>query len=99
MFRSFGHNNSSVLDGGLPGWEVEGLPTETGNTKKILKSTYPVPTFTSENVRSKFVVPVIPCLCFEVQSTRGYEQMVSNAAKQLPDPLAEIVLDARSHGR
>lgn len=30
---------------------------------------------------------------------RGYEQMVSNAAKQVSDPLAEIVLDARSLGR
>jgi len=80
MFRSFGHNNSSVLDGGLPGWEIEGLPTETGHAEKILKSTYPVPEFASENVRS-------------------YEQIVSNAAKQVSDPLSEIVLDARSFGR
>ena len=29
MFRAFGHNNSSVLNGGLPGWEAEGLPVET----------------------------------------------------------------------
>jgi thiosulfate/3-mercaptopyruvate sulfurtransferase len=53
MFRSFGHNNSSVLDGGLPGWEIEGLPTETGQAEKIMKSTYPVPDFASEHVRSK----------------------------------------------
>lgn len=80
MFRSFGHNNSSVLNGGLPGWEIEGLPTETGHAEKLLKSSYPVPALASENIRS-------------------YEQMVSNAAKQLVDPLAEIVLDARSLGR
>jgi thiosulfate/3-mercaptopyruvate sulfurtransferase len=30
---------------------------------------------------------------------QGYEQIVSNAAKELSEPLAEIVLDARSHGR
>jgi hypothetical protein len=29
----------------------------------------------------------------------GYDQMVSNAAKELSDPLADIVLDARAHGR
>ncbi|KAI9460256.1 Rhodanese-like domain-containing protein [Lactarius psammicola] len=80
MFRSFGHNNSSVLDGGLPGWETEGLPTETGHAEKTFKSSYPVPDFASKNVRS-------------------YEQMTSNAGKQLSDPLAEIVLDARSLGR
>jgi len=80
MFRNFGHNNSSVLDGGLPGWETEGLPIGTGPAEKILKSRYPVPASTSENVRN-------------------YEQMVSNAGKQLSDPLAEIVLDARPLGR
>jgi hypothetical protein len=35
-------------------------------------------------------------LCFDAQFMRGYEQMVSNAAKKVSDPLAEIVLDARS---
>jgi thiosulfate/3-mercaptopyruvate sulfurtransferase len=99
MFRSFGHNNSSVLDGGLPGWEIEGLPIETGHAEKILKSTYPVPDFASENVRSKLFLAVMFYLCFDAQSTRGYEQMVSNAAKQVSDPLTEIVLDARSLGR
>jgi hypothetical protein len=29
----------------------------------------------------------------------GYDQMVSNAAKEVSDPLADIVLDARAHGR
>lgn len=29
MFRAFGHDNSSVLDGGLPAWEAQGLPLET----------------------------------------------------------------------
>jgi 3-mercaptopyruvate sulfurtransferase SseA len=62
MFRTFGHNNSSVLDGGLPGWEIEGLPTETGHAENILKSRYPVPAFASENVRSKFLMIVISYL-------------------------------------
>ncbi|KAI0252604.1 Rhodanese-like domain-containing protein [Lactifluus subvellereus] len=80
MFRSFGHEKSSVLDGGLPGWEMEGLPTETGPANEIPRSKYPAPTLVSENLRN-------------------YEQMVDNAAKDPLDPLAEIVLDARSHGR
>ena len=29
MFRAFGHTKSSVLNGGLPRWEVEGYPVET----------------------------------------------------------------------
>jgi hypothetical protein len=33
------------------------------------------------------------------QPAQDYEQMVNNATKELSDPLAEIVLDARSHGR
>lgn len=30
MFRLFGHDNVSVLDGGLPAWKSAGLPIETG---------------------------------------------------------------------
>jgi len=80
MFRSFGHDQSSVLDGGLPRWEAEGHLTETGPVMEIPRSKYPEPSLASENIRS-------------------YEQMVSNAAKELSGPLIEIVLDARSHGR
>ncbi|KAI0307584.1 thiosulfate sulfurtransferase [Multifurca ochricompacta] len=80
MFRSFGHGKSSVLDGGLPRWEVEGFPTETGTAAEISRSKYPVPSLASENIKS-------------------YKQVVSNADKELSDPLAEIVLDARPHGR
>ncbi|KAH9996567.1 Rhodanese-like domain-containing protein [Russula vinacea] len=72
MFRSFGHEQSSVLDGGLPGWVSEGLPTEAG--------------------------PVVGIPRAHTQ-IRSYDQMVSNAAKELSDPLADIVLDARAHGR
>lgn len=42
---------------------------------------------------------VIFYVCFDARFMQGYEQMVSNAAKQVSDPLAEIVLDARSLGR
>ena len=30
MFRVFGHNSVSVLDGGLPQWKADGLPLEQG---------------------------------------------------------------------
>ncbi len=29
MFRAMGHKQVSILDGGLPQWEREGLPLET----------------------------------------------------------------------
>ena len=96
MFRSFGHEQSSVLDGGLPGWESEGLPTESGPLVEIPRTKYPAPPLTSENIRSESrAVPSASWL----SPHKGYEQMVSNAAKELSDPLAEIVLDARAHGR
>ena len=97
MFRSFGHDQSSVLDGGLPRWEAEGHPTETGPVIEMPKSKYPAPSLASENIRSGFSVAIL--FVFVTQSTQGYEQMVSNAAKELSGPLTEIVLDARSHGR
>ena len=97
MFRSFGHDQSSVLDGGLPRWVTEGHPTETGPVMEIPRSKYPAPSLASENVRSGFSVVILSV--FAAQSIQGYEQMVSNAAKELSEPLTEIVLDARSHGR
>jgi thiosulfate/3-mercaptopyruvate sulfurtransferase len=33
MFRVFGHDNVAVLDGGLPKWEAEGGPLESGEAK------------------------------------------------------------------
>lgn len=54
MFRSFGHEQSSVLDGGLPRWESEGLPTESGPvTAGIPRSKYPAPALESECIRSE----------------------------------------------
>jgi len=43
MFRAFGHNRSSVLDGGLPAWEAHGCPTESGEPLSATKSEYPTP--------------------------------------------------------
>jgi thiosulfate/3-mercaptopyruvate sulfurtransferase len=34
MFRAFGHEKVFLLDGGLPQWKVEGLPLQTGETKR-----------------------------------------------------------------
>jgi thiosulfate/3-mercaptopyruvate sulfurtransferase len=33
MFRYFGHDRVSVLDGGLPAWLAQNLPVKTGNEK------------------------------------------------------------------
>lgn len=63
MFRSFGHEKSSVLDGGLPGWETEGLPTETGPANEISRSQYPAPTLVSENLKSEFLGGVLSVPC------------------------------------
>ena len=98
MFRSFGHEQSSVLDGGLPRWESEGLPTESGPVAATPKTKYPAPTLASENIRSKYSRAVLEGLVAQ-SSSQDYEQIVSNAEKELSDPLAEIVLDARGHGR
>ncbi|THH02471.1 hypothetical protein EW026_g396 [Hermanssonia centrifuga] len=81
MFRSFNHNRSSILDGGLPAWKAHNCPTESGEPTTIDKSKYPVPTLNEPAIRS-------------------YEQVVTNAAfDPREEPIAELVLDARSRGR
>ncbi|KAI0067874.1 thiosulfate sulfurtransferase, partial [Artomyces pyxidatus] len=52
MFRSFGHAKSSILNGGLPRWESDGLPTESGPLEAGPKSTYSVPTEDKNAIRS-----------------------------------------------
>lgn len=44
MFRAFGHHRSSILDGGLPGWQAHGGQTESGETSNVQSSEYPTPT-------------------------------------------------------
>ena len=41
-----------MLDGGLPGWVSEGLPTEAGPVVGIPRGTYPALTLASERIRS-----------------------------------------------
>ncbi|KAG5639324.1 hypothetical protein H0H81_004527 [Sphagnurus paluster] len=52
MFRTFGHYNSSVLDGGLPAWLAEGLPVESGPTARVTPTEYPTPTLRIDALRS-----------------------------------------------
>lgn len=43
MFRAFGHQKSSILDGGLPRWEAEGFETVGTPPTEMRRSTYPTP--------------------------------------------------------
>ncbi|KAG1810108.1 Rhodanese-like domain-containing protein [Suillus plorans] len=52
MFRAFGHEKSSVLDGGLPRWEAEGFPIEAKPPVRARKSVYPTPVFDKGMIRS-----------------------------------------------
>ncbi|KAG2045198.1 Rhodanese-like domain-containing protein [Suillus americanus] len=52
MFRAFGHEKSSILDGGLPRWEAEGFPIEANAPARTSKSVYPTPVFDKGMIRS-----------------------------------------------
>ncbi|KAH7104137.1 Rhodanese-like protein [Auriculariales sp. MPI-PUGE-AT-0066] len=51
-FRAFGHTNSSVLNGGLPRWEAEGLPLDTAGAKEPTAVKSEVPAFDESVVKS-----------------------------------------------
>lgn len=56
MFRSFGHDRSSILDGGLPAWIAHGCPVEPGEPSEVKKpsgSTYPPPFLDETVIRSE----------------------------------------------
>ncbi|KAF8139947.1 Rhodanese-like domain-containing protein [Boletus edulis] len=52
MFRAFGHQKSSILDGGLPRWEAEGFGTVRLPPAEAKRSTYPTPVYDGAAVRS-----------------------------------------------
>ncbi|KAF8971575.1 Rhodanese-like domain-containing protein [Flammula alnicola] len=52
MFRSFGHEKSSIIDGGLPRWVDEGLPLETAAPSQPKPATYAMPEFKGNAIRS-----------------------------------------------
>ncbi|RXW24739.1 hypothetical protein EST38_g1120 [Candolleomyces aberdarensis] len=52
MFRTFGHEKSSIVNGGLPRWADEGLPVDTEPPTKPEPTSYQPPTFHSEAIRS-----------------------------------------------
>ncbi|KAF9042086.1 Rhodanese-like domain-containing protein [Panaeolus papilionaceus] len=53
MFRSFGHDNSSIINGGLPQWVEDGLPIESGAaTGDVQRGNYPPPKFNDQAIRS-----------------------------------------------
>ncbi|SPO20610.1 related to 3-mercaptopyruvate sulfurtransferase [Ustilago trichophora] len=51
-FKAFGHSNVSVLNGGLPAWINQGLPTETGEPSSVSSTAYPEPMLLDGIVRS-----------------------------------------------
>ena len=51
MFRAFGHQKSSILDGGLPRWVAEGFETVSVPLTEEKRSTYPTPVYDGAAVR------------------------------------------------
>ncbi|KAF8922322.1 Rhodanese-like domain-containing protein [Mucidula mucida] len=51
MFRSFGHTNSSILNGGLPLWEHTGLAIESSTPVERERATYPPPQLNTATIR------------------------------------------------
>ena len=51
MFRAFGHDKSSVLNGGLPRWIDQGLKTETGEPQQHSTKRYSIPDLNQQMTR------------------------------------------------
>ncbi|TFK41401.1 Rhodanese-like domain-containing protein [Crucibulum laeve] len=52
MFRSFGHEKSSIINGGLPRWVDEGLPVDNQPPTDPGPTVYPSPAFNKGAIRS-----------------------------------------------
>jgi len=52
MFRAFGHQKSSIINGGLSAWIAEGFPVCGGDPSEVKKAHYPAPRLESRFLRS-----------------------------------------------
>lgn len=57
MFRAYGHNKSSIINGGLPCWVDEGLPLQTEKPQIPESVSYPVPNLDRETIRGRYSTP------------------------------------------
>jgi thiosulfate/3-mercaptopyruvate sulfurtransferase len=97
MLRAFGHDRSSVLDGGLPHFIAEGGAVDS-EPPSVREANYPEPQYNGDVIRSKFI---LFCAVFLLNCTWvGYDQVVANSrAPPVADDNLELMLDARSRGR
>jgi len=98
MFRAFGHERSSILDGGLPRWESDGYSVESLPPVGVERAIYPTPVLNVDEVRSTLIPSI---LFFLIEIARvDYGKMASNSLLDpSQDATVELVLDARSGGR
>ncbi|KAF5311807.1 hypothetical protein D9619_003323 [Psilocybe cf. subviscida] len=83
MFRTLGHDNSSIIDGGLPRWADEGLPIETGASTGT-----PSPCIYIYEAPER-----------ETPIRRYEDMVDNSKRDPSTDPHADLVLDARPKGR
>ncbi|KAG6911777.1 hypothetical protein DXG01_000023 [Tephrocybe rancida] len=99
MFRTFGHQRSSILDGGLPAWIEKGYPVESGAVLAVTAAEYSTPTLQVEALRSRYL-DFFNERYFTEESPLDYDQIVANSdAVNAAFEQADLVLDARSLGR
>ena len=53
MFKAFGHEKSSILDGGLPRWEAEGYPLENNPPTEVENANYPTPLLNTDTIKGE----------------------------------------------
>jgi len=71
MFRAFGHEKSSILDGGLPRWEVEGFPVEVKPPVQASKAVYPTPVLDEEMIRCKRINSHYPPMSYKLAASHS----------------------------
>jgi thiosulfate/3-mercaptopyruvate sulfurtransferase len=63
MFRAFGHDNSSVLNGGLLRWISEGYPIDQSAPSEVQATKYPIPQLDEKVLRGmwpQWIISLLP---------------------------------------
>jgi thiosulfate/3-mercaptopyruvate sulfurtransferase len=82
--RLFGHDNVSILNGGLPAWKAAGGPTESGAPAAVEKTTYQAKLNNNLVVKAEDVLAIVQSGAAQIVDARSTARFMGEAPEPRP---------------
>lgn len=84
MLRLFGHENVSILNGGLPAWKAVGGPTESGSPSPVQKTTFECKLNSNLVVKVDDVLAIVSTGAAQIVDARSTARFMGEAPEPRP---------------